>query len=108
MSSPARSWSASTALTASTNCSRYAASVMASENGRPFRLCVYQLGRGQEPVTVVGRMRSFVAVSMAVLSSRAEQGLSRAAAQSVHELPHGRPGAQEASREERTAMLTAT
>jgi hypothetical protein len=36
---------------------------MPDENGRSRRLPVYQLGRGQEPVTVVGRTRSFVAVS---------------------------------------------
>src|SRR5438045_888780 len=63
MSSPARSWSSRTQQTASVNCSRNARSVIASENGRPSRLVVYQVGRGQDPVTVVGRMRSLVAVS---------------------------------------------
>jgi hypothetical protein len=36
---------------------------MAVENGRSLRLPVNQDGRGHEPVTVVGRIRSFVAVS---------------------------------------------
>jgi hypothetical protein len=36
---------------------------MPVENGRSRRLPVYHEGLGHEPVTVVGRTRSFVAVS---------------------------------------------
>src|SRR4051794_39334995 len=65
MSRPACSCSASTVATASMYCSRNRVSAMADENGLPLRFSVYQVGRGHEPVTVVGRSRSFVAVSIA-------------------------------------------
>src|SRR5262245_13792923 len=71
MSSPASSWSESTELIASTNCSRYATSAIPLAKGRAKRFPVYHDGRGQEPVTVVGRTRSLVAVStVAPLSQR--------------------------------------
>src|SRR5262245_32846415 len=64
MSSPASSWSLITVATASVCCSRKRTSARPVEYGRSRRLPVYQLGRGQDPVTVVGRIRSFVAVNM--------------------------------------------
>src|SRR5437763_12272557 len=63
MSSPARSWSETTIACASLNCSRYHGSIIAVSSGRPHMFCVYQRGRGQEPVTVAGSIRSFVAVN---------------------------------------------
>ena len=62
MSSPARSWSETTIACASVNCSRYHGSIMAVSSGRPHMFIVYQRGRGHEPVTVAGSIRSFVAV----------------------------------------------
>src|SRR5664279_2223079 len=47
---------------ASENCSRYHGSIMAVSRGRPHRFRLYQRGRGHEPVTVAGSMRSLVAV----------------------------------------------
>ena len=35
---------------------------MAVSSGRPHMFIVYQRGRGHEPVTVAGSIRSFVAV----------------------------------------------
>src|SRR5438105_11489337 len=70
MSSPACSWSPSTAETASTNCSRKWVSAMPVENGWPCRLFVYHVGRGHDPVTVVGSSRSFVAVNIVESSFR--------------------------------------
>src|SRR4051812_6962996 len=64
MSSPARSWSLITTAFASRNCSRYALSVIVSESTRPCRFAWYQLGRGQEPVTVVGSITSLVVVNI--------------------------------------------
>src|SRR5262245_5531078 len=43
---------------------------MPVENGRSCRLPVNQVGRGHEPVTVVGRTRSLVAVSTGLLLVR--------------------------------------
>ena len=51
-------------LTASMYCSRKRESPSASLNGRPRRTSVNHDGRGQEPVTVVGRVRSRVALSI--------------------------------------------
>src|SRR5579862_1793210 len=65
MSSPARSWSERTTATASKNCSRNAEVRSASLNRCPRVLPVYQVGRGQDPVTVVGRSLSLVAVYIA-------------------------------------------
>src|SRR3982751_3266257 len=62
MSSPARSWSETTTAMASSNCSRYQGSIIAVSSGRPHMFIVYQRGRGHEPVTVAGSIRSFVAV----------------------------------------------
>ena len=64
MSSPARFWSASTVLCASRNCSRKWTSSSAVSSGRPHRPLSYQRGRGHEPVTVAGSIRSLVAVSI--------------------------------------------
>ena len=36
---------------------------MAVSSGRPHKFAVYQRGRGHEPVTVAGSIRSFVAVN---------------------------------------------
>src|SRR5947209_13013073 len=63
MSSPARSWSETTIACASLNCSRYHGSIIAVSSGRPHMFIVYQRGRGHEPVTVAGSIRSFVAVN---------------------------------------------
>src|SRR3982751_137442 len=72
MSSPARSWSETTTAMASVNCSRYQGSIIAVSSGRPHMFCVYQRGRGHDPVTVAGSIRSFVAVNAIgrLLSSR--------------------------------------
>src|SRR5512141_409071 len=63
MSRPARAWSETTRAWASVNCSRNHGSIMAVSSGRPQRFWVYQRGRGQEPVTVAGSIRSLVAVN---------------------------------------------
>src|SRR5215471_7372377 len=63
MSSPARAWSETTTEWASLNCSRNHGSIIAVSSGRPHRFMVYQRGRGQEPVTVAGSIRSLVAVN---------------------------------------------
>src|SRR5213594_3762629 len=68
MSRPARSWSETTIACASVNCSRYQGSIMAVSSGRPHMFIVYQRGRGHEPVTVAGSIRSFVAVNAIWLS----------------------------------------
>src|SRR3954471_24537425 len=72
MSSPVRSWSLTTTAWASLNCSRYHGSIIAVSSGRPHMFCVYQRGRGHDPVTVAGSIRSFVAVNAIgrLLSSR--------------------------------------
>src|ERR1700690_3894523 len=46
--------------TVSTYCSRNWLFTIASRKLRDPRFCVYQLGRGSEPVMVVGSMRSLV------------------------------------------------
>src|SRR5205823_3586148 len=68
MSSPARSWSETTIACASVNCSRYHGSIIAVSSGRPHMFIVYQRGRGHEPVTVAGSIKSFVAVKAMSLS----------------------------------------
>ena len=50
---------------ASRNCSRNRTSRSAVSSGRPHSPWSYQRGRGHEPVTVAGSMRSLVAVSIA-------------------------------------------
>src|SRR5271169_209671 len=47
---------------ASVNCSRNQGSIMAVSSGRPQVFMLYQRGRGHEPVTVAGSIRSLVAV----------------------------------------------
>src|SRR5664279_3021542 len=68
MSSPARIWSETTIACASENCSRYHGSIMAVSRGRPHKFTLYQRGRGHEPVTVAGRIRSLVAVNAMSMS----------------------------------------
>src|SRR2546426_12777182 len=67
MSRPACSCSLTMQLTASRYCSRKRESPSASLKGRPRRTSVNHDGRGQEPVTVVGNVRSRVALSMGQL-----------------------------------------
>src|SRR5438093_1005063 len=62
MSRPARAWSETTTAWASVNCSRNQGSIMAVSRGRPQVFILYQRGRGQEPVTVAGSIKFFVAV----------------------------------------------
>src|SRR5438876_4834139 len=78
MSSPARSWSATTIACASVNCSRDQGSIIAVSSGRPHMFIVYQRGRGHEPVTVAGSIRSFVAVkAIPTLSFRSGRAILR-------------------------------
>src|SRR6478735_10712203 len=63
MSSPTRSWSDTTIAWASLNCSRYHGFIIIVSSGRPHMFSVYQRGRGHDPVTVAGSIRSFVAVN---------------------------------------------
>src|SRR5581483_1927564 len=77
MSSPQRSWSETTTACASVNCSRYQGSIMAVSSGRPHMFIVYQRGRGQEPVTVAGSIRSCVAVNAISLLSSAFRPILR-------------------------------
>src|SRR6267142_786931 len=63
-SSPARSCSLMTTASASWNFSRKRTSIMQVSSGRPHMLTSNQRGRGQEPVTVLGRVRFLVAVNM--------------------------------------------
>jgi hypothetical protein len=64
MSSPATSCSCRYTDRASTYCSRKRDSTIASRNERVPRFSVYQLGRGSEPVMVVGMTFPAVAFSM--------------------------------------------
>src|ERR1039458_4674235 len=64
MSSPARSWSLITTASASWNFSRKRTSSMQVSSGRPHILTSNQRGRGNDPVTVLGRIRLAVAVNM--------------------------------------------
>src|SRR5687767_16000470 len=64
MSSPATSCSRRYADSASTYCSRNREITIASRNERFPRFSVYQLGRGSEPVIVVGMTTSLVALSI--------------------------------------------
>src|SRR5688572_7773391 len=68
MSSPATSCSRRYTDNASTYCSRNRDSTIASRNDLIPRFSVYQLGRGSEPVIVVGRIVPAVAFSISVLS----------------------------------------
>src|SRR5437588_9837037 len=60
MSRPASSWSRRKQASASSYCSRKRRVTIASRNMRVPRFSVYQLGRGSEPVIVVGSMMSLV------------------------------------------------
>jgi hypothetical protein len=64
MSSPATSCSVRYTDSASTYCSRNRVITIASRNDRFPRFSVYQLGRGSEPVIVVGSIFPAVALSM--------------------------------------------
>src|SRR3954451_18671393 len=64
MSRPARVWSAMTTECASRNCSRKRTSSIAVSSGRPHNPASYQRGRGHDPVTVAGSIRSLVAVNI--------------------------------------------
>src|SRR5262245_37550236 len=66
MSSPATSCSRKYADNASTYCSRKRDVTIASRNERVPRFSVYQLGRGSEPVIVVGSISPAVAFSIRV------------------------------------------
>src|SRR5690348_12985258 len=70
MSRPASSWSRRKQVSASSYCSRKRRVTIASRKCRVPRFSVYQLGRGSEPVMVVGRMMSLVARYMAGVSRR--------------------------------------
>ena len=54
------------------NCSRNHGSIIAVSSGLPHMFSVYQRGRGHDPVTVAGSIKSFVAVNAisSPLSSR--------------------------------------
>src|SRR5436189_4163840 len=80
MSRPARSWSAMTVAWASRNCSRNRTSRSAVSSGRPHSPWSYQRGRGHDPVTVAGSIRSRVAVSMTVTPPRSMDGFDSGAA----------------------------
>ena len=62
MSSPARSSSLITTASASWNFSRNRMSSMHVSSGLAHMLMSNHRGRGHEPVTVLGRIRSFVTV----------------------------------------------
>src|SRR4026207_1376508 len=64
MSSPATSCSRRYTDSASTYCSRNRDVTIASRNDRVPRFSVYQLGRGSEPVIVVGSVIPAVAFNM--------------------------------------------
>src|SRR5688572_32466148 len=70
MSSPATSCSCRYTDRASTYCSRNRDSTIASRNERVPRFSVYQLGRGSEPVMVVGMIFPAVAFSIGSLLVR--------------------------------------
>src|SRR6188508_876042 len=69
MSSPATSCSRRYTDSASTYCSRNRDVTIASRNDRVPRFSVYQLGRGSEPVIVVGSVIPAVAFNMCESSS---------------------------------------
>src|SRR5689334_15144279 len=70
MSSPATSCSCRYTDRASTYCSRNRDSTIASRNERVPRFSVYQLGRGSEPVMVVGMIFPALAFSIGSLLVR--------------------------------------
>jgi hypothetical protein len=49
---------------------------MAARNDRPPRFSVYQLGLGREPVIVVGRIRSAVALSIMISVPESKDAVS--------------------------------
>ncbi len=69
MSSPATSCSRRYADSASTYCSRNRDVTIASRNDRVPRFSVYQLGRGNDPVIVVGSIFPAVAFNIGVSPS---------------------------------------
>ena len=69
MSSPATSCSRKYTDSASTYCSRNRDVTIASRNDRVPRFSVYQLGRGNDPVIVVGNIFPAVAFNMTEQSS---------------------------------------
>ena len=75
MSSPATSCSCRYTDRASTYCSRNRDSTIASRNERVPRFSVYQLGRGSEPVMVVGMI--FPAVAFSIVSLLVRSNLVR-------------------------------
>src|SRR5688572_8250427 len=75
MSRPARSSSLMTTASASSNFSRNRTSSMQVSSGLPHMLASNQRGRGQEPVTVLGRTRSRVTVNGMALGYAIEIGL---------------------------------
>src|SRR5262245_43828811 len=64
MSSPATSCSRRYTDNASTYCSRNRLITIASRNDFRLKFSVYQLGRGNDPVIVVGNTSPFVAFNM--------------------------------------------
>src|SRR5215472_6057805 len=84
MSSPAVSCSFTMHETASRYCSRKRESPRASLKARPRSTSVNHDGRGQEPVTVVGSVRSRVALSMPGFLRRV--GYTKSA---LHDAAHG-------------------
>src|SRR6186713_2172980 len=79
MSSPATSCSCRYTDRASTYCSRNRDSTIASRNERVPRFSVYQLGRGSEPVMVVGMIFPAVAFSIGFLFRNRTWGRLQAA-----------------------------
>src|SRR5262245_14260295 len=69
MSSPATSCSRRYTDSASTYCSRNRDVTIASKNDRVPRFSVYQLGRGNDPVIVVGNIFPAVAFNICVSPS---------------------------------------
>src|SRR5579872_5390700 len=84
MSSPARSWSPIITAMASWNFSRKRMSSMQVSRGRPHMLTSNQRGRGNEPVTVLGSIRSAVAVNIGLLLRRRGSGRLGALLQRDH------------------------
>jgi hypothetical protein len=64
MSNPARSWSLATTAMASWDFSQKRTSSMQVSKGLPRMLTSNHRGRGQDPVTVLGSMKSWVTVDI--------------------------------------------
>src|SRR5579862_8800 len=77
MSKPATSWSRRYTDRASVYCSRNLLLAIASTNDRVPRFSVYQLGRGSEPIIVVGRILSLVARNIFFMAARYRACASR-------------------------------